>query len=244
MSMENWDKLARPPASALKTIQGGRLKNFTDVRPQWRYQIMTEVFGQCGIGWKFEIVRMWTEQGSDGQVFAWVHVNVFTKSDDGWSSAIPGIGGDFLVEKESHGLYANDDAFKMALTDALGTALKMLGVAADVYSGLWDGSKYRDTRTERPTADTQAPRPTVAPPASSQGALWEGVNKFGKPFRSTGKELPKGWFARLKEDRNAAINELGGKGYGAEKNPTTGQFEIVELLDTPATTPPDDSPPF
>jgi len=30
----------------------------------------------------------------------------------------------------------------MAVTDALSVALKMLGVAADIYLGRWDGSKY------------------------------------------------------------------------------------------------------
>ena len=38
----------------------------------------------------------------------------------------------------------------MAVTDALSTALKMLGVAADIYSGRWDGSKFRDAESERP----------------------------------------------------------------------------------------------
>jgi hypothetical protein len=47
-----------------------------------------------------------------------------------------------LVPLEAGGLYANDEAFKMAVTDALSVAMKMLGMGADIYAGLWDGSKY------------------------------------------------------------------------------------------------------
>ena len=36
----------------------------------------------------------------------------------------------------------------MALTDALSVAMKQLGVAAKIYEGLWDGSKYRDEPDE------------------------------------------------------------------------------------------------
>jgi len=43
---------------------------------------------------------------------------------------------------EGYHLYNNDEAFKMSLTDALGTAMQRIGVAADVYAGKWDGSKY------------------------------------------------------------------------------------------------------
>ena len=32
----------------------------------------------------------------------------------------------------------------MAVTDAFSTSLKMIGVAADIYAGRWDGSKYNE----------------------------------------------------------------------------------------------------
>jgi len=45
----------------------------------------------------------------------------------------------------------------MATTDALGTAMKMLGVAAEVYLGNWDGSKYVNQPEPRTsTADATA----------------------------------------------------------------------------------------
>lgn len=140
--MKIWDAVKQPPKTALKQISAGRLKGKTDISPQWRYQVMTEQFGPCGVGWKYEIKRVWSEPTIEDQVFAFAEVNVFIKTEDGWSDPIPGIGGSMAVAKENRGPYASDECFKMAVTDALSVALKMLGVAADIYAGLWDGSKY------------------------------------------------------------------------------------------------------
>lgn len=144
MNLQRWNKMKQPPASALKQIQAGRLKGKSDINPQWRYQIMTEIYGECGVGWKFTVDKLWTEIGMDGVVFAFALVSVFTCDNKIWSSPIQGVGGSKLIEKESNGMHNNDEAFKMATTDALSVALKFLGVASDVYMGLWDGSKYKD----------------------------------------------------------------------------------------------------
>lgn len=145
-SMEIYDALSRPPKEALKQIGGGRLKGMSDINPQWRYKAMTERFGLCGIGWKYTIDKQWTEQGADGQVMAFANVSVYIRDGDRWSDPVPGTGGSMIVEKEKSGLYTNDEGFKMAVTDALSVAMKYLGVAAAVYAGLWDGSKYRDDK--------------------------------------------------------------------------------------------------
>ena len=139
--IEIYRALATPPQSALKKITGGRLNGMTDIRPQWRYRAMTEQFGLCGVGWRYTIARQWTEPGPDGEMMAFVDVNLYVKVDGEWSEAIPGTGGSMLIAKESKGLRASDEAYKMATTDALSVAMKMIGVAASVYEGQ-DISKY------------------------------------------------------------------------------------------------------
>jgi hypothetical protein len=143
-NMELWNKVKQPPASALKKITGGRLSGKTDINPQWRYEAMTENFGICGIGWYFTVDNKWVDDGSEGQKFAFADITLYVKIDGEWSKGIPASGGSMLIEKEKNGLHANDEAFKMSITDALGTAMKMLGLAADIYAGKWDGSKYKD----------------------------------------------------------------------------------------------------
>lgn len=142
MGIEIFNKLSMPPQSALKQITGGRLKGFTDINPQWRYKAMTDQFGLCGIGWRYEITKQWSEESGTGESMAFVNVLLYVKVNEIWSEAIPGTGGSMLVAKESKGPYASDEAYKMATTDALGVAMKMIGVASAIYEGRWDGSKY------------------------------------------------------------------------------------------------------
>lgn len=149
VNMEYWNQLAKPPESALKTIKAGRLRGFTDINPQWRMEAMTRVFGPCGHngGWRYEIERLWKETCGD-EVLTFAQINLFTWEDldddlgGAWSNPIPGIGGSKLIAKETSGLYNNDEAFKMALTDALSVAMKALGVGAEIYAGRWDGNRY------------------------------------------------------------------------------------------------------
>jgi hypothetical protein len=143
--MKHWNSFNQPPVTALKKIEAGRMKGKSDINPQWRYKAMTEEFGTVGVGWKFTIEKMWTETAANNEVMAFVNVSVFIKEDGAWSDAIPGTGGSTLIVSEKNGMYNDDDAFKKATTDALSTAMKMLGVAADVYMGIWDGAKYRET---------------------------------------------------------------------------------------------------
>jgi hypothetical protein len=154
--MKLWSAVCQPPKSALKEISAGRLRGKTDINPQWRYKAMTEQFGPCGIGWKYEISRLWTEPGPQEQVFAFAEIKLFLRDADAWSEPIPGIGGSMLVEMESKGLHASDEGYKMAVTDALSVAMKMIGVAGDIYAGLWNGSKYIK---DAPPATPPPPKP-------------------------------------------------------------------------------------
>lgn len=151
-TMEIWNRLAKPETTFLKKIQAGRLKGKHDINPQWRYRALTEAFGPCGIGWKFTIERQWSADGSGGERFAFVNINLYILVDGKWSDPIPGTGGNFLIQNERNGPHNNDEAFKMATTDAIGTAAKMIGVAADVYLGEFD-SKYERNGHEPATQD-------------------------------------------------------------------------------------------
>lgn len=138
---DRYNAMRKPPAEVLNTIQIGNLKGKSDINPQWRIEVMTEQFGMCGIGWKYEIVSTNTVECSNGEVLVFMRINLYVKDGEQWSNPIPGFGGDKIVIKNKNGLVPNDEAYKMVLTDALGNAMKNIGVAADVYRGLWD-SKY------------------------------------------------------------------------------------------------------
>lgn len=142
--MENlaiYNAVRSVPDSAKRQIGAGRLKGKTDINPMWRLKTLTEQFGPCGIGWKYVITDKRLEEGANGEVAAFLDIDLFVKVDGAWSDAIPGTGGSAFVAKEKNGPYTSDECFKMALTDAISVACKALGFGADVY---WeaDRSKY------------------------------------------------------------------------------------------------------
>ena len=136
-NMDLYEQLQTPPNDALKSIGFGSLKGFSDINPQWRYEAVTNQFGACGVGWKYTIDSHWIQPiQQTGETMVYVMISFYYKDGDKWSEPIPAYGGDYLVKKDKNGIHGNDEAMKMAVTDALGTAMKMIGVAADVYRGL------------------------------------------------------------------------------------------------------------
>ena len=131
------------PQEAIKDIGAGRLKGMSDINPMWRIKIMTQTFGPCGFGWKYTIDKQWTEQWGN-EVKCFINLSLYIKIDGEWSEAIQGTGGSAMVAIERNGAYVNDEAYKMALTDALSVAMKSLGVGANIYFGkdVDYGTKY------------------------------------------------------------------------------------------------------
>lgn len=133
-NMEIYNAVRAVPETAKKEIKAGRLKGMTDVTPQWRIETLTNVFGAVGLGWYYTIDRQWIEPSPEThELAAFCNITLYVKYGDEWSKGIEGTGGSRFVAKETNGLYCSDEAFKMALTDALSVACKALGVAADVY---------------------------------------------------------------------------------------------------------------
>lgn len=153
-NMKIYDAARTVPETAKKKISGGRLNGKTDINPMWRIKILTEQFGACGFGWKYEILSERLEAGAGGEIAAFVTIHLFVKMDDEWSAPIPGVGGSAFVAKERNGMYTSDECFKMALTDAISVACKALGIGADVYWNA-DASKYTNPVTMPATQPIQ-----------------------------------------------------------------------------------------
>ena len=172
-----YEKLKDVPSHALKTIGAGRLKGMSDVNPMWRIKAMTEAFGPCGIGWKYEIVKQWHETYGQ-EVKAFCNINLYIKVDGEWSDAIPGTGGSSFVAIERNGAFVSDESEKMALTDALSVSMKALGVAADVYFSkdkqLFD-TKYEQQSyvAQQPAQQQPAPQQSVQPQVTAEQVMAE-----------------------------------------------------------------------
>jgi hypothetical protein len=221
-NMELWEKVHKPPQSALKQIGGGRLRGMTDINPQWRLEAATEIFGPCGIGWKYTIDKQWLEPAQNGEIaaFAIISLSYHLEDTEGWSEPIPGIGGSMFVEEETKGPHVSDEAYKMAVTDALSVAFKALGFGAEVYAGRWDGSKYKEkpasvvsgseTTGGQATAETETktePKPasSKSPATGPTEATEKRMNELYSELKAMGKD-PR-WISDMLE---AAKQKYGG----------------------------------
>lgn len=142
-NMEIYNRVRACPNDALKPITAGKLKGKSDINPMWRIKTLTETFGMCGVGWRTSEEQFWTTPGANGEVIAWCSLKLICRDPDSkeWNEPVFGIGGSMLVDTHRDKLTSNDDAYKMAYTDAISVACKSLGFAADVYWGN-DATKY------------------------------------------------------------------------------------------------------
>ena len=163
-NLELWEKVRSCPIEAQKSIGAGRLKGMTDVNPVWRIKTLTEQYGPCGIGWYAPITEKWIDEGAKGEKVVNVQIDLYVKKDGEWSKPIQGIGGSRLIESETAGLHTNDEAYKMAYTDAISVACKALGIAANIY---WDKDT---TKYTKPTSKAEDSKPVEAPKAEAKTA--------------------------------------------------------------------------
>lgn len=146
----HWDALYRTdPAHTKQFTRGGGFRG-TAIKPIYATQKMTEHFGPCGAGWGMDAPSFQLVNGDNKEVLVYCTVCLWYMDNDN-RSMIYGVGGDKVVSylRANNGRperWENDDeAFKKAYTDALGNAMKQLGVGGDVHMGQFDDLKYRET---------------------------------------------------------------------------------------------------
>ena len=171
-NLELYNSWRAVPQDAQKIIKGGNLNGKTDINPMWRIKVLTERFGPVGFGWYTKVTEHWDDTAEVGGVLervAWVRVELYVKVGGEWSAPIEGIGGSKYAGK-GRGSELNDEAFKMAETDAISVACKKLGIGADIYwSG--DNTKYTQGGAQQPQ---QAPKfkPVTRRPEDADWVNW------------------------------------------------------------------------
>ena len=155
-SVELFRAQARPPENAIRPIEAGRLKMFSDINPQWRIEALTETYGLYGLGWFVQIKDTTTvDLPETKEKMLFLTLELFVRDwsipdEFKWFGPALGVGGDYLIIRDKNGIHGNDEAYAMAMTDALGKAAKLFGIANDIYRGKFD-SKYgwRDEKEKR-----------------------------------------------------------------------------------------------
>lgn len=143
-NLELWDKVFKTNPEHTKSFtRAGGFKG-TAIKPLYLIHKATEIWGAMGDKWGAESAEHIIEGDT---VFIRAVLWYITK--DGRRAEVTHWGGDVLVKTKNDGsITPNDEAFKMAFTDAIGKCLSQLGFSADVRFGLFDDSKYVSDATK------------------------------------------------------------------------------------------------
>jgi uncharacterized short protein YbdD (DUF466 family) len=129
-TMQIWDQVCETDPKHVKDVSFGR--KFKAVDAYYQIRLATEVFGPCGIGWKYT----YKKEVTDSLIICELEFSY--KLNDKWSEPIPVMSATprYMKSKE------DDDAYKKCVTDCLTKALSYLGFSADVFLGQFDDNKY------------------------------------------------------------------------------------------------------
>lgn len=180
------------PPQAYKEIKGNSA-GLTDINPAYLTEVSTEVFGLLGYGWTYDYdpadlemtyIKLTSKNGREYDNFT-VIIKRFLVSiclTDGekeiWTKPFPVTGGS---DNE-----AIENAYKGAITSALGHAFSRLCWQLDVYKGLLShtnaAQEWQKRNGKQPVLQTQGTQPgTTLPPSpkQSQPAPTNGTNGNG-----------------------------------------------------------------
>lgn len=136
-----WKRAFTTDPKAVKPITGKQYSG-NSPKPYWIIERLTDEFGPCGIGWGFTILNERMERLSDKEVLHVAVVRMWYVLDSK-RGELEQIGQTkAMYAKKDGGLMVDEDAPKKSVTDALVKCASYLGFAGDIFSGMWDDSKY------------------------------------------------------------------------------------------------------
>ncbi len=237
-NLEIWDKLGKTaPEHTKKFSRAGGFKG-TAIKPIYTERKMTEVFGPAGQGWGMGEPSFQVVNGNDGQVAVYCTVALWHGARE---NIVYGVGGDMVVVKQSSGLRTDDEAFKKAFTDAVGNAMKHLGMSADVHMGLFDDSKYVQERAAEEAENRETPGnfATAEPKAKNRevfSAVMANLMAAGKKgraalrdfwtsedFIAAWEQMPTDWQSEITAEKDAFL--------ASYDRPTGGKVDPNTSLD-------------
>lgn len=204
-----WDSLAKTNPEHTKGFKRAGGFQGTAVKPIYCDQRMTEQFGPCGLGWGIEKPEF-TIVPAGNEILVYCTVSIWHSNKD---CVVYGVGGDKVMSAGSNGARTSDEAFKMAFTDAIGNAMKHLGMSADIHMGRFDDQKYvRELKEEFADKD-EKPKPEQKPKTfwefDSYALTAKDDEDFVKKFVQGCEKAPTlAALSKLQDDNMARVQSL------------------------------------
>lgn len=151
-----WRELCRVNPAATKPFQKAGGFRGSQIDPTYRLQQMTEVFGPVGHGWGYTVTNRRQETwGNSTVAFATIRAwyippdqePVWRKDANGNEDRSSPPSNAYWTGEQDGGTVgdrAPDEVWKMTITDGFGKCVLQIGLAADVYLGKMDDSKYKE----------------------------------------------------------------------------------------------------
>ena len=139
-----WKRVCTTDPRHVKPITGKQYSG-NSPKPYWIVERLTDEFGPCGIGWGFVILNERFEHFGVGEASESLHVASvrFWYVLNGQRGELEQVGQTRAAYTTSKGKFmVDEDAPKKSVTDALVKCASYLGFAGDIFSGMWDDSKY------------------------------------------------------------------------------------------------------
>jgi hypothetical protein len=198
-----WKRAFITDPSAVKPITGKQYKG-NSPKPYWIVERLTEEFGPCGIGWGFSIISERFERFGDTESLHIAVVRLWYVMDDkrGELEQVGQTRGSYM---SSAGKFiVDEDAPKKSVTDALVKCASYLGFAGDIFSGMWDDSKYVAQAAQHYAEKAQAEDPQRAEWLQQQNAYIMSAENVGALKRVLAEAIN---FA-MQQDDSAAVDQL------------------------------------
>lgn len=184
-NMELWKRAFVTDPRAVKPITGKPYKG-NSPKPFWLIQRATEEFGPIGTGWGVTVKSERFERVSETDTLHVAVVSVWYVLDGKRSETFDQMGGTKAAYKADSGKFiVDEDAGKKSVTDGMVKCLSMLGFAGDIFSGMWDDSKYVDWAAEE-WARREAEAAAESPEARAEA---EAKEKRGEELRELALHL-------------------------------------------------------
>lgn len=132
-----WTRFENIDPQFTKPITGKAYKG-TSPSPQYVIKCLTELFGPVGEGFGWEVVAE-DFMPLNEEVLHWCRIRFWHGQR---SNYFDSYGQTKAVMKTKNGFMTDEDAPKKSLTDAITKAASQIGIAANIFLGRWDDSKY------------------------------------------------------------------------------------------------------
>jgi len=139
-NLKVWDELKHTDPKFTKAFAKFG-KQLTTTDPMYQVRKMTDLFGPVGKCWTYAVNYTYT----DKLVFAELKIGWRDSVNEAFNWYGPVATVNPLYQKDR----LDDEAPKKAMTDAMTKAFSHLGMAADVFMGMFDNVKYVEAMKEK-----------------------------------------------------------------------------------------------